>query len=552
MSRPRTLIIGLDGATFDLITPWAQAGYLPHLSKLMEDGTYGPLPAWPNMNSAAAWSSIITGCNPGQHGVYDFGSAAPQRGLKWHPTTAADRRKDPFWRLLSTAGQTVGVINVPISYPADTVNGFMVSGMDTPDVYSPGFTHPPGLYDQLRHAGINYVIDVSNLRELSRREPDQIPPSIKQMVETRTRTLLYLMKAYPWDMVMAVFVATDRMQHYYWPNEPVSDEHSGWTPLRQLYQQIDAHIGEVLKHIDANTTVLVLSDHGFGPLRPTQGGLNALLARLGFLRYRQGGNRLAGKLLNQLLLLGRRYLPPRMQLRLAQALPTVHRQAVTENAYGDIEWSQTRVFADPFRGQVYINLQGRQPEGIVPVQDYERLREEVREILLKLADPISGRSLVRNVHRREDLYHGPYMERAADLKIEWDEAAPGNGLGYHANGQSIIIKPPSHGGSGPGWYGIHYSEGILIASGPSIKRGMTVTGATQYDIAPTILYLQGQPIPSDMDGKVLTDILTQAHLSTYPVQSCTPTSTGLSGTTGLNAQDARRIEERLRDLGYLE
>ena len=552
MGRARTLILGLDGATFDLITPWAQAGYLPHLTKLMEHGVHGRLPAWPNMNSASAWSSIVTGYNPGRHGVYDFGSVPPQRGQKWHPITAADRRKDPFWRLLSAAGQTVGVINVPISYPADLINGFMLSGMDTPGVHSPGFTHPPGLYDQLRRVGINYVIDVPNLRELSRQVPQQMPLSVKQTVEARARALLYLMESYPWDAVMAVFVATDRMQHYYWPDEPVSDEHPGWTPLRQLYQHIDAQLGEVLRHIDANTTVLVLSDHGFGPLRSTSRGLNALLARLGFLHYRKGGNRLTGKLLKPLLLYGRRYIPSRMQLRLAQALPKLRLQAVNAYDFGGIEWSQTRVFANLFENLVYINLQGRQPEGTVPVQDYERLREEVREILSSLTDPITGRRLIRGVYRREDFYRGPYAEQAADLLIEWDETAKGKGLGYHANGQSIAIEPPPSSGPGQGWCGVHRSEGILIACGPPIKRGAAVANATHYDIAPTILYLQGQPIPSDMDGKVLTDIFTGEHLSTHPVQLGTPTNTGLSATTGLDAEEARQIEERLRGLGYIE
>src|ERR1043166_9161730 len=108
MNKPRTLIIGLDGATFDLIEPLVRAGHLPALARLMTHGVHGSLQAWPNMNSAAAWSSMVTGYNPGQHGVYDFGHAPQQRGHGWHPTTATCRRKDPFWRLLSAAGQRVG------------------------------------------------------------------------------------------------------------------------------------------------------------------------------------------------------------------------------------------------------------------------------------------------------------------------------------------------------------------------------------------------------------------------------------------------------------
>jgi len=105
MKKHRTLIIGLDGATFDLIHPWVQAGHLPTFAKLMAQGVHAPLRAWPNLSSAAAWSSIVTGYNPGQHSVFNFVDALPQVGAKWHPSTAADRKKDPFWRFLSAAGK---------------------------------------------------------------------------------------------------------------------------------------------------------------------------------------------------------------------------------------------------------------------------------------------------------------------------------------------------------------------------------------------------------------------------------------------------------------
>lgn len=148
MNRARTLIIGLDGATFDLIDPLVRTGYLPTLATPMAQGARGPLLSWPAMNSAASWSSIVTGYNPGQHGEYSFGQqwkTLPQQGYDWHPTTGSARKKDPFWRLLSAAGRWVGVINVPISFPAEPVNGFMLAGMDAPRVNSPGFAHPPEL-----------------------------------------------------------------------------------------------------------------------------------------------------------------------------------------------------------------------------------------------------------------------------------------------------------------------------------------------------------------------------------------------------------------------
>ena len=553
MNKHRTLIIGLDGATFDVIHPLAQAGHLPTLAKLMAQGVHAPLQAWPNMNSAAAWSSIVTGYNPGQHGIFSFGDKPPQHGTQWRPMTAGDRRKDPFWRILSTSGQYVGVINVPISYPADPVNGFMLAGMDTPSLRSSGFAHPSGLLDELYREGIDYVIDVPNLGVLSRRNPHQLPDSVKGMMDARSRTILYLMKTRPWDVMMAVFVATDRVQHCYLPEEGVPIEHPEWTPIRSLYQQIDSFFRDALELIDKNTTVFVVSDHGFGPLRFARLCLNPLFARMGLLHYHKGGNRLQGRFLETLLLYGRLIIPPRFQNPLARALPKLSLHANMEFKFSGIEWSQTQVFADPFEGQIYINLKGREPEGIVSEKEHPSLCERVQDILFRLTDPESGAPLVKAVYRPEDLYHGPYAKNAADLVVEWDEKALGDDLSYHGEGKPIIMKAPKKTTVGSRWRGSHRSHGIFIACGPHMKQGAAVTNATLYDITPTILYLQGHPIPKDMDGRVLTEIFTDDYLNQHPIQKSESSDSGWqAGAATLDAEEKRKIEERLRGLGYIE
>ena len=551
MNRSRTLVIGLDGATFDLIEPWGKAGYLPTLSRLMAEGVHGPLRAWPSLNSAAAWTSMVTGYNPGEHSIYHFGDAPPQRGHKWRPTTGTDRRKDPFWRLLSTAGQHVGIINVPVSYPADPIQGFMLSGMDAPGDRSPGFAHPPDLLDELRQHGIDYVLDVPNLGVASQRDPHRLPRSVPQMVDTRAHAILHLMKNHPWETLMAVFVATDRVQHCYWPAGAVPFENDEWAPIRQLYQQLDAHLACILEQIDENTTVLVVSDHGFGVMRPATRCLNPIFAHLGLLRQSEGVGRVRGRLLGILLQHGRRIIPQRFQLPLAQALPGLRLEAINERVHGGVEWSHTQVFATWDR--VYVNLKGRQPEGTVSPDDYDPLRERVRDALLALTDPATRRRLVRAVHWPEEVYHGPFLEQAADLLVEWDYEAVREAVCYGAGKEAVIIEAPKWAGSGRRWSGSHRSEGILLAWGPSIKQGATVANATLYDIAPTVLYLQDHPVPSDMDGKVLTDIFTEEHVHRHPVRYGEPSETGLEAPGPvLGAEEARQVEERLRGLGYIE
>jgi predicted AlkP superfamily phosphohydrolase/phosphomutase len=527
-------------------------GYLPTFKKIMAQGIHAPLRAWPNMNSASAWSSIVTGYNPGMHGVHDFGSAPPQRGSTWHSMTALDRKKDPFWRLLSTKGKRVNIINVPISYPADPINGFMLAGMDTPGLSSHGFAHPPELRDELGRQAIDYIIDIPNLGDLSRKHPYQLPIQLKKMVEARSRTILYLMKK-PWDVFMAVFVAPDRVQHYYWPKEEFSLEKKEWAAIRETYQLVDSFLGDVITRMDKDTTLLLISDHGFGSMLEANRLLNHLFAKLNLLYFRQGSNRLQGRLLKALLLYGRRYIPYRLQYPLSKTFRKLHIRAVSESMFAGIDWSRTQVFASPHGGQVFINLKGRQPEGTVSSEDYHSLRENIRGILQNLIDPTTGIRVIKGVHLREDIFHGPYSDPAGDLVIEWNIEALGKALYSPTRGSQASVSISKDLSFFQGWTGTHRPFGIFLAYGPQIKKGMTISTATQYDITPTLLYLQDHSIPNDMDGKVLTDIFTEDHLNRHPIQYSEPPDIQWKGsTTELDAEETRKIEERLRGLGYIE
>jgi predicted AlkP superfamily phosphohydrolase/phosphomutase len=553
MKKHRTLIIGLDGATFDLIHPWAKAGHLPTFAKLMTQGVHAPLRAWPNLSSAAAWSSIVTGYNPGQHSIFNFVDALPQVGAKWHPSTAVDRKKDPFWRFLSTAGKYVGVMNVPITYPADPINGFMLSGMDTPDIHSPGFAHPPELRDELQDQGIDYVIDVPRLLFLEGGDPHQVPRPIQRMMDGHSRTILHLMKTRPWDTLMAVLVVTDRVQHFCWPAEGISFDKPDWTPILSIYRQIDSFLSKVLELIDGNTTVLIISDHGFGPLFLARRCLNQLFAQLGLLGYRSGATRLTNKLLERVLVYGRKMIPFSLQKSLANTFSGLHHRAIHEHELSSIDWSLTKVFYSPHMGTLTINLKDREPEGIVLAKDYDPLRDQIRDILLNIKDPVSGRQLIKAVHRREDIFHGPYLEKAPDLVIEWNSEGVQKSISYSVGKEPVIIQPPKRVDAGERWTGDHRPYGIFIAYGPDIKRGSTVSNANLYDIAPTILYLQDHPIPKDVDGRVLTDIFTEDHLNRHPIQYSEPPDMQWKVSTAeLDAEETSKIEERLRGLGYIE
>jgi len=546
----KTLVIGWDGATFDLIKPWAQAGYLPTLARLLKEGAHGELHAYPNMNSASAWSSIVTGCNPGKHGIYDFGDSFDTQAKTWHPITALDRKRDPFWRILSTAGQAVHIINVPISYPADPINGFMISGMDAPDSAAPNATHPSGLIQKLRAAGIEYVLDVPNLKEFRRRDPYRLAPLVREMVEARTRTLLYFMEQQTWDTLMAVYIATDRMQHFYWgTRDDLADP--TWTPLRELYVLLDAHLGQLLKRAGDDTTVLLISDHGFGRGSQNRHDLNPLFARLGWLQYRQRQASLQARLLKNFLVYGRRYLPPRLQYYLATHFPRWRQRALGERHFGNLDWTRTQVFGHPYNGSVSVNLQGRDPHGIVRPEQYDAVCEKARELIAQLTDPVTGKPLAKTVRRRHEIYHGDFVTRAPDLMIEWARQSEPHGMRWDGGGEPLIIQPRQTNQNS--WTGTHRSEGIFIAHGPHIRRNAQIHRVLQYDVAPTILYLQGLPLPSDLDGRVLTELFEPDYLHSHPIANAAPSATPTpTNTSELSEQDAALVEKRLRDLGYIE
>jgi predicted AlkP superfamily phosphohydrolase/phosphomutase len=549
MTHPRTLIIGLDGATFDLIKPFAQEGYLPTFSYLMDQGVHGPLQAWPNLNSASAWTSIVTGYNPGKHGIYDFLTPKTRPITSWHPTTAFHRKKEPFWRLLSVAGKNVGVINVPISYPADPVHGFMLSGLDAPRIESPGFAHPSELLKELCQEGIEYVLDIINLSTVSQKAPFQLPDSVQQMVEARSHTILYLMRTRSWDAFMAVFVAPDRIQHFFWPNEQASYEKDAWAPIRTLYQKMDTFLDEILKQMDEETTLILISDHGSGPVQMAKYGLNALFERLGFLRYHKGSMRIRGRLLKALRYYERKRIPIRFQERFARAFPRLHSFIANESTLSEIDWSRTQVYSSLSGDHVYINNPRQRGKGVLS-EEYETFREQIRNILLNLTGEKTGQPLLRNVHRREDLYWGPFVEQAPDLILEWNYEAL-SGFIHHVNSEkSITVEPKIKNFARKA---THRPFGIFIAYGAHIKREGILSHLQLYDIAPTILYLQNHSIPRDMDGRVLTEIFDEDHLRQYPIQYRQPEEKEIGpSSTRVDEEEEMKIKERLRGLGYIE
>lgn len=290
-SQNKVLVIGLDGATFDLITPWVAEGKLPTLGRLISEGAHGVLESVPNMCSAAAWASFATGKNPGKHGVYWFAEPRDD-SYAFRYTNATHCHAAPIWRTLSDLGKKVGVINVPITYPAEPVSGFLIAGLDAPGVDSRGFTYPPDLVDEIKSVCSDYTITVGLRAYEESGRLDEGLERLSTQMEARFRVAGHVMRTRPWDLFVVIFAATDYAQHALWkycdPSHPLYQEEEGQKyggAIYDVYQQLDRYIAALLDDVGDDTTVLIVSDHGAGINQTGASHLNSWLEEQGWLRF---------------------------------------------------------------------------------------------------------------------------------------------------------------------------------------------------------------------------------------------------------------------------
>ena len=568
MKTPRLLIVGLDAATFDLICPWIAEGKLPNLAALMKNGAWGRLASILPPITPPAWTSFMTGKNPGKHGIFHFLGARPGT-YKLSYLNAASRRAKTIWRMLSDAGYTVGTMNVPFTYPPEHLNGFQISGMDTPSEKSP-FIYPPELRSELVNLLGRFQLDIHYLGYMStdqRRE--QVLAELDRLDHQWLSASLYLMEKHPADVMMFTFMSIDTVQHHFWQymdathhlHNPAAVERFGDAVLR-VYQRLDDAVGQMLRKTASDTSVLVVSDHGGGPTSDRVVYLNRYLAQLGLLHYRKD-ERSALKKLTQKVIRGsytllRSTLSSRQKSFLARTLPRLRKSfesAVT--SFNQIDWTRTKAYCSEVLASppsIWINRKGVKPRGIVEQSEYEPLLKLISDKLKELKDPRTDEPVIKRILRREEIFHGPYVNEAPDLILDWWETS------HFSTSHSFpedMLRPaveirerkPS---TRAEWGGTHRRDGILIAHGEAFKKDAEIQGAQLIDMAPTILYLMGQPVPEDMDGRVLEELFEPAFIAANRVQ--VDGSAGLDAEQGAQYSDeeAAIVEERLKGLGYIE
>ncbi len=519
----RLLIIGLDGATFDLIDPWIAQGRLPHIAALIERGLRGPLQSTFPPATFPAWSSFMTGKNPGKHGVYDFVRLRP--GSYRLEFSGARSRKGPtIWRLLSDRGFRVGIMGLPTTYPPEAVNGFMISGFDSPvsTGTDPSFIYPRSLSAELaERTGPYRITDLGQFRVNGRWHARALD-HIRETLERKIAIADYLLEKESWDLFMVLFGESDTVGHHFWafhdPRSPryhPSGREDVSHAIRSVYQRLDAAIGELTARSHPKTSVMVLSDHGFGGAGEKVIHLNRWLQREGYLFFR-GGRGWKTKGASALRSAGLKLLPLKVQEGLFRHGAGLANALLTETRLGAVDWSRTRAFSTEMNTLpgLWINLRGRYPQGTVaPGREYEQLREDLIENLDGLTDPETGQKVVTRAHRREELYHGPCLQEAPDIVLELnlDRGYSYTCLpsGDRGDGRVIRRLRPAErlGAKGGSMNGSHRRQGIFLFAGNGPIEKRSLDRLSIMDLAPTILRFFELPVPPDMDGSVIEEIV---------------------------------------------
>lgn len=472
----KTIVVGLDGASWNLLAPWMHEGRLPNLSKLVATGSSGDLLSTIPAVTYPAWKCYSTGKNPGKLGAY-WWLHVDWRARRILPVTSESFRSRELWDHLNDAGVTTGVMNMPTCWPPRSVDGFMVSGCIADGTQA--WTHPPGLARELaRDHGYRLKPAKHFGRDVTERAAiEEAAHDFMDVTEKRFDAAHALQDRV--DFLHLTIFYIDDLQHYLYDDPLVA----------QAWERIDARLAPWVE--DESLNLALMSDHGFTRLS-TNFFVNAWLESKGYLVTKRAGFETLHKLganHDRANRWGRalglhRVVPERVKRWVWRALPN-ERGEVRETAReSKVDWARSAALANG-EGPVYVNPDLPDRDAFV-----RRLRDEMR------SDPEIA-PFVADAHLAREIYDGPHVDLAPDVVL-----VPR--LGVELSG---VIGEPRLTGRDPGtWVGCHRPEGILVTRFPGARRGR-IEGARIYDLAPTLLALHGAAIPEDLDGRVLQETL---------------------------------------------
>lgn len=543
MGRPSFMVIGLDGATFDVIEPLAEQGELPHLAGLMAGGAWGTLESIVPPITGPAWSVLATGRNPGQLGIFDFLNRRKPDDLRLYPIRSNELAGQAYWDLLNAGGYRVGILNYPVVVPAYPVDGWLVSGLGASTLHE--FTYPSRLKRELDEVTGGYEIQISYGLP---RYHDNLPllvGDLEELIRKRLVAVEYLLDSEPVDGLTVVFQASDVASHTlwkYWEAAPETWQADPvWAERREgyisIWRALDDAVGRLLGRLSEDGHVLVVSDHGFGPSHGVF-RTNQWLEEHGYLVRRRHRGMRTNAARRWLTEKTAPYLGPVYKRLLGSRVHDLLRASVLR----EIDVARSKAFAldtSDACGGVFVNREFARLHGIDEEAFVERTAAELQHELC--TDGIEGGPKVE-AFLTSELYSGDKAALAPELVLVVDDYRCSVS---HRFGEPVYADVAHH----PMKSGTHRLDGILIAGGPRVRPGRFAGGRLQ-DIAPTLLHLAGLGVPAGLDGRVLHELLDEAPVA------------GANGSSGMQPisvsvpeaeeEDMELVLERLRNLGYLE
>ena len=503
--KNKVLVIGLDGASPGFLFYLANKGFLPTLQGIMAEGFYGKLKSTVPPLTGPAWVSSVTGVNMGKHGIPDFHLSFDIKKRRILFADSKKRKVDAIWNLLSNMRKSVVILNVPMTFPPEKINGAIVSGFLTPSLKS-NFTYPRNLKDDL--INLDYMIDIGDtmLDKILTFKSNKIKllHEIREMIKKRLIVAKYLMKQFDWDLFMVVFIALDRIQHLFWKFLDVNhieyreqEARLLYPHLFECYLDIDKAIKSLLDLAGKNTNTLIYSDHGFRSLNRTF-FTNNFLRRRDFLRIKKdvGKTILPSQESSVKLIyrLGLSNILSKISPEIKRKIGFFMRPSKKFLDIFDVDIDKTKAIQ---LGYNYIKIHKK----ILSDEEYERIKSALIDIFNKEI----LKSLSIKAFKKEDLYHGAAMEIIPDIilmpfgTVTPRQIIPTDGsliMNYKNNCDIPSLM----------WNGDHDLYGIVMGTGLDFHRGLEIDGATILDIAPNIFHALNIPIPQYFDGRILIDI----------------------------------------------
>jgi predicted AlkP superfamily phosphohydrolase/phosphomutase len=544
----KVLLLGLDGMAFRVLDPLMRSGAMPTLAALADRGARATLTSVVPPVTPPAWSTFLTGKTPGTHGILDFRKFDPATRSE-RLGTSRDVRSATLFSLAAAAGKSTGVVHLPMHYPPPKDAGFVVAGHETPGPDT-DFTWPPELKDEVLATVPDYVFHVRVQRGYQS-VPKVFEETIGRVIENircRGRLARHFLSTRDPDLFMVHFQSLDALLHFAYND--LSGEGDRHDLTVSCFAEADRQIARLLEVAD-DRLVVALSDHGFGDFAGKVYP-NVLLEEWGLLHLAKGHRR-------------RRHGPIRhfVEATGLRAIPDAHREwkkrrkaakgkrgtpaAMQEARAEDVEkvlpldWSRTKAYV-PTAGThafVYLNLKGREPEGIVDPADYDAVRRDLIERFLAARHPRVSAPLLEEARTAEEVWGTDRRATGPDLVLTPSEAL---------NAHRKLLRQPTAFEENRRSDGTHRMDGVLFLAGPGVEPGSRDFTANIADVAPTVLRYLDLEIPEDMEGTSLTAPFAELPAERFcPPPQVTETDSG----DAYDEEEARLIEERLKGLGYL-